>query len=894
MAENTSRPNPDELLERVQAKEKEEKRGKLKIFLGYAAGVGKTYAMLESARQRMKEMDVVVGLVETHGRAETEALLTGLEIIPRKKLEYHGVSLTEMDLDAILTRRPQLVLVDELAHTNAPNSRHPKRYQDIEELIQAGIDVYTTVNIQHVESLRDVVAQITGVFVQESVPDNIIDEASEVELVDLPPDELIKRLRQGKVYVPELVVEAIDKFFRKGNLIALRELSMRAAAERVDDQVRTYMGENAIPGPWPTSERILVCIGPGMEGTNLVRTGRRVAAQYGSIWFAVHVETPDDMRLSAEQQDRLSDNLRLAGRLGAKVATIPGDSVATALSEYALKNYVTKIIVSKSKRGLSKIFSPSTADQLLQLSNQYDVQIIAGTGPQHKTKPKEFLPGHFRFRPYVGSLAIVGIITLINWLLHFSLAPTVLITFYLIGVVLSAVYFGPGPSILVSVISVVAFDIFFIPTKHSFADLQYTLTLLALIGVGIVISYFTSRLKQQTTISKRHEQQMISLYALGRELAVLNDLDSYVLSIIKSVGETFGQDITIFLPDMQSAGELKPYLPDASLMVDENERAAAIWSYEHDKQVGFGTDTLPQVKARYIPLTTARGKVGVLALWTGKTKTILTVEQENLLESYADLAAVAIEGILLSEEAHKAQIAGATEKLQTALLNSISHDLHTPLVAVIGALSTLRERSMVLDDNARRDLIDAGLKEGERLNHMLSNLLDMSRIEGGALRLSVQLAEIRDLIGVALEQVGNRHGVHPVNIEIPDNLPYVLVDPGLMVQALINILDNSFKYSPPGSAVDVTARLLDKRIEVKIIDHGSGIPPEDLERVFDKFYRLQSPNSVAGTGLGLSIVRGIIEAHEGTVNAANQQGGGTIITVMLPVKTLKTGDKSER
>jgi two-component system sensor histidine kinase KdpD len=412
--------------------------------------------------------------------------------------------------------------------------------------------------------------------------------------------------------------------------------------------------------------------------------------------------------------------------------------------------------------------------------------------------------------------------------------------------------------------------------------------------VGIVISYFTSRLKQQTTISKRHEQQMISLYALGRELAVLNDLDSYVRSIIKSVGETFGQDITIFLPDMQSAGELKPYLPDASLMVDENERAAAIWSYEHDKQVGFGTDTLPQVKARYIPLTTARGKVGVLALWTGKTKTILTVEQENLLESYADLAAVAIEGILLSEEAHKAQIAGATEKLQTALLNSISHDLHTPLVAVIGALSTLRERSMVLDDNARRDLIDAGLKEGERLNHMLSNLLDMSRIEGGALRLSVQLAEIRDLIGVALEQVGNRHGVHPVNIEIPDNLPYVLVDPGLMVQALINILDNSFKYSPPGSAVDVTARLLDKRIEVKIIDHGSGIPPEDLEHVFDKFYRLQSPNSVAGTGLGLSIVRGIIEAHEGTVNAANQQGGGTIITVMLPVKTLKTGDKSER
>ena len=894
MTEKDVRPNPDELLARVQYEEEEKKHGKLKIFLGYAAGVGKTYSMLESARQRINEVDVVVGLVETHSRVETEALLDGLEIIPRKQLEYRGVNLTEMDLDAILTRRPQLVLVDELAHTNAPNSRHPKRYQDVEELIQAGIDVYTTVNIQHIESLRDVVAQITAIWVHESIPDNIIDEASEVELVDLPPDELIKRLRQGKVYVPEQVGEAINKFFRKGNLIALRELAMRAAAERVDDQVHTYMDENAIIGAWPTSERILVCVGSGNEGTNLIRAGRRVAARYGSVWFAVHVETPNDLRLSVQDRERISGNLRLAGRLGAKVATIQGDSVATSLSEYALENYITKIIVSKSKRGLSKIFRPSTADQLLQLSDQYDIQIVAGTAPEHKIKPKESHRKHFRFRPYLSSLGIVGIITLINWLLRFTLAPTVLITFYLIGVVISAVYFGPGPSITVSIISVLAFEYFFIPTKHSFEDIQYTLTLLALIAVGIVISYFTSRLKQQTTISKRHEQQMTTLYALGRELAVLNDLESYVRAIIKSVGETFRQDITIFLPDAQSSRELKPYLPDSNKRVDENERAAAIWSYEHDKQVGFGTDTLPEAKARYIPLTTARGKVGVLALWTGETNIILTMEQERLLESYADLAAVAIEGILLTEEARKAQIAGATEKLQTALLNSISHDLHTPLVAVIGALSTLRERGMALDDNARRDLIDVGLKEGERLNHMLSNLLDMSSIEAGTLKLSVQLAEIRDLIGVALEQVGNRHGVHPVNISIPDNLPDVAVDPGLMVQVLINILDNSFKYSLPGSAVDITANFLNEKVQIEITDHGSGIPLEDLERVFDKFYRLQRPNSVAGTGLGLSIVKGIVEAHGGTVSAANQPGGGTIIRLILPVKTLKTGYANER
>jgi len=444
---------------------------------------------------------------------------------------------------------------------------------------------------------------------------------------------------------------------------------------------------------------------------------------------------------------------------------------------------------------------------------------------------------------------------------------------------------------MVSVISVLAFDYFFNPTRHSFADIQYTLTLFALIAVGIIISYFTSRLKQQTAIARRHEQQMTTLYALGRELAILNDFESYVNAIVKSIGETFGHNVTIFLPDAQRGGDLVPYASYSNTEVDEHERAAAIWSYEHDKQVGFGTDTLPEAKARYIPLTTARGKVGVLALWTGETKTILTVEQEKLLASFADLAAVAIEGILLTEQAHKEQILGATEKLQTALLNSISHDLHTPLVSVLSALSTLRESSAVLDDKARRDLIDAGLNEGERLNHMLSNLLDMSRIEGGTLKLSLQLAELKDLINVALEQVGSRHGTHPVHMNIPDNLPYILVDPGLMVQAFINILDNSFKYSPPESGVDLTAEQRGEQVEIAIIDHGPGIPTDDLERVFDKFYRLQRPNSVAGTGLGLSIVRGIIEAHGGTVNAANNPNGGTIIRLVLPVKEHKTGSE---
>jgi len=891
MTEKDTRPSPDELLARVIARESEEKRGKLKIFLGYAAGVGKTYAMLESARQRMNELDVVVALVETHGRAETEALLTGFEIIPRKEIEYRGATLTEMDIDAVLARKPQLAIVDELAHTNVPDSRHPKRYQDVEELIEAGIDVYTTLNIQHVESLRDVVSQITGVWMRETVPDTIVDRASEVELVDLPPEELIKRLREGKVYVSEQIGRAIDEFFRKGNLTALRELSMRTAAERVDEQVRAYMGEHAIRGPWPTSERVLVCMGPGPEGASLVRAGRRLAAQLGGEWYAVHVETPDDLHLSPDAQDRLSNNLRLAGVMGARVITVQGESPAAALADYAVKNHVTKIVVSKSRRRFTRVFRPSIADRLLQLSDSYDVQIVPGIVVGQKSKTPEIATTGFRYWQYLEGLLITVIATSINWLLSPFLEPTVLMTLYLIGVVISAVYLGLGPSVMVSIISVLVFDFLFIPPNFTFAtqDVQYALILFALLAVSIVISYFTSRLQKQTAVAKFHERQMTTLYALGRELAVLNDLESYMHAIIKSARETFGHSTTIFLWDSQAGGASKPHIYGTDTVVDDNELAAAIWSYEHRKQVGFGTDTLPEARARYIPLTTARGTVGVLALWAAHEKATLTVEQEQLLGAYADLAAVAIEGILSTEEARKAQILRTTEKLQTALLNSISHDLRTPLVAIIGALSSLKEEGMGLDDAARRNLIDVALQEGDRLNHLLSNLLDMSRIEGGALKLMVQPVEVQDIIGAALEQLGNRHGFHPVKMNIPQDLPYVSVDSGLIVQALINVLDNSFKYSPAGSPVDITTRQLDNKVEIEISDRGAGIPPEDLERVFDKFYRLQHPGSVAGTGLGLSIVKGIIEAHNGNVRAINRAGGGTTLRITLPAERSEAG-----
>ncbi|HXY74006.1 MAG TPA: DUF4118 domain-containing protein, partial [Dehalococcoidales bacterium] len=457
MTEKESRPNPDELLARVTADEERRKHGKLKIFLGYAAGVGKTYSMLESARQRMKELDVVIALVETHGRTETEALLQGFEIIPRTTIPYRGVNLTELDVDAVLRRKPQLVLIDELAHTNAPDSRHPKRYQDVEEIIDAGIDVYTTLNVQHIESLQDVVAQITGIWIRETVPDSIIDRASEIELVDLPPEELIKRLKEGKVYVQDQVARAIDEFFRKGNLTALRELSMRKAAERVDEQVRVYMGEHAIKGPWPTSEKILVCIGSGPEAGSLVRAGRRLATQLGSEWIAVHVETPFDLRLAPDTQERLSNYLRLAERMGAKVVSIQGNSVAVAVADYAVKNHITKIVVAKSRRRITRGFRPSISDRLLQLSDSYDVQVIAGPQEKSAMKSSNVRRPSVNYLKYLGSFRIIGLATLLSWLLQSSLDPPVLVTIFLIGVIISAVYLGLGPSIIASVLSVLIF-----------------------------------------------------------------------------------------------------------------------------------------------------------------------------------------------------------------------------------------------------------------------------------------------------------------------------------------------------------------------------------------------------------------------------------------------------
>jgi two-component system sensor histidine kinase KdpD len=884
----SSRPNPDQLLARIQAEEQEQKRGKLTIFLGYAAGVGKTYAMLEVAHQRQAEgVDLVVGYVETHRRPETEALLANLEIIPRRRIEYRGMPLPELDVDAVLERAPRVALVDELAHTNAPGSRHTKRYQDVEDLLEAGIDVYTTLNIQHLESLNDVVAQITGVTVRETVPDRVVDEVSDIVLIDLPPDELLQRLREGKVYVPEQAAQAILKFFRKGNLTALRELTMRRAAERVDDQMRDYMRVQSIPGPWPAAERLLVCVSPSPLAERLVRSTRRLADELNAEWLAVYIETPEHNRLSQEKVDRISKSLLLAEELGAKTTTLAGESVADTVMNYAHQHNVTKVIAGKPLRSRWKdVLHGSLIDQLIQKSGNIDVYVISSEMEQPVFKGRESLRPHQPYQRYLAALFVVAITTLLSALMLPYLSAENLVIIYLLGVVTASYFLGRGPSLLVSVLSVLTYDFFFVPPYLNFAvsDTQYILTFVGLMVVSLVISQLTADVRDRAVSAQKREADTAALYGLSRDLAAKEKLDAILRVFLEHVAQAFGREVAIFLPDPERKGLLEPYTNSTLFLPDENEKAVAVWAYLHGQPAGRGTNTLTAAEARYLPLKTAQGTVGILGVKPRDQGKPLEPEQRRLLEAFASQAAVAIERAQLAEMARQAQLSQETEKLQTALLNSISHDLRTPLVSITGAISTLRDESTRLDDETRQSLLDTAGEEADRLNRLVGNLLNMSRIEAGAMRIALEPVDVQDLIGSALEQIGVRGKDRMIRIKIAPDLPLVMMDFVLMSQALVNLIDNALKYSPPDTQIEIRADQSGSSLEISVTDRGVGIPDEDLKRVFEKFYRIQRPDQVSGTGLGLSICKGITEAHSGFITAENRPGGGTTIILSIPIE----------
>ena len=885
MTIDPARPDPDKLLAQINAEEQQNKRGQLKVFLGYAAGVGKTFAMLEAAHQRKKEgVDVVVGYIETHKRAETEALVSGLEVIPRGQVTYRDIQLTEMDIDAVLKRRPQLALVDELAHTNAPGSRHSKRYQDVLELLEAGINVYTTLNIQHIESLNDVVAQITGMTVHETIPDSIIDEVNDLELVDLPPDELIKRLADGKVYVPDQAQRAIREFFRKGNLTALRELAMRRAAERVDDQMRAYMRTRAIPGPWPVADRLLVCISPGALGERLIRTARRLADELKVEWFAVYVETPDQSRISQEQRDQIARSLRLAEELGARTVTLPGESVATTVLAYARRHNVTKIIAGKPvySRWI-EFLRGSVVDRLIRLSGKIYVYIISSEAEPQTRRIMENWRPHRPLGRYLLGLLLVAAATGLSALIAPHISPTNLVVIYLLSVVVAALYLGRGPAIITSILGVMAFDYFFVPPHLTLAvsDSEYLLTFLGLLAVSLVISQLTAMVRGQAESVQRRETETVELYELGRDLTVAANLDAVAQAAISHVGQTFGREVAIFLPVNNSA---RVYATSTGLTISDNDQAVATWAFEHGQVAGRHTETLPEASMRYQPLKTTQGVVGVLGVKPIDPTRHLTREELRTLDAFANQIGLAVERASLAEQARQAEVLEITDKLQNALLNSISHDLRTPLVSITGALSSLADDQITLDESARRSLIETAGEEADRLNRLVGNLLDMTRLESGAMRVKKEAGDVQDLVGSALEELSGRIGNRSINIDIPDELPILQLDFVLIERVLVNVIDNALKYSPADTPIEIKAHTAGAFMEIDVADRGTGIPPEDLNRVFDKFYRVQRPDNVNGTGLGLSISKGIVQTHGGFIAAENRLDGGTIITISLPLQ----------
>jgi two-component system sensor histidine kinase KdpD len=899
---NTERPDPDALLARVQAEEQHQARGKLKLFFGASAGVGKTYAMIEAAIQKHAEgVDVAAGYIETHGRSETEALLGTpsrrgcLPMVPRRKVEYRGATLEEFDLDAALARRPAIVLVDELAHTNAPGSRHPKRWQDIEELLDAGINVYTTINVQHIESLNDVVAQITGVIVRETVPDRLVEQADEVELIDLPPDDLLQRLKEGKVYLPQQAERALRNFFRKGNLIALRELALRCTADRVDAQMQHYRHDHAIAQTWPAHERILVAVNQSDLAVRLVRAARRMAAGLRAEWIVAYVEAPRQLRMSEAERDRVVQTLRLAEQLGAKTVTLSGQSVSEALLTFARARNVSKIVVGKPARPRWKeLIFGSVVDELVRRSGAIDISVINGDHDNPNPPPALVLERTSSWSAYGWGLLSVVVCTALAALVFRAFSEANLAMIYLLAIVVVAMRGGRGPSILASVLSAAAFGFFYLSPAQTFsaANTQYAVTFAVMLLVGLIISTLTVRLRQQAQGAHQREQRVATLYEMSQEFARTRGKKQLLRAAVRHISEVFDSQVVILLPT--GAGRLQPWghvagwwgkgISERTVFApDTHDQGVAQWVYDHSQLAGLGTDTLAGARALYVPLIAARGVVGVLGVRPSQPRRLLLPEQVHLLETFASQVALALERATLADEVQHAQVQAETERLRSSLLSSVSHDLRTPLAVITGATSSLLESGAALDRATHDDLLQTAYDEAEHLNRLVGNLLDMTKLESGAVQVQKEWQPLEEVVGAALTHLDERLRGHPLTTHVPSDLPPVPLDGVLIEQVLINLLDNASKYTPPGSPIDLAASAAPDAVTIAVGDRGPGLPPGDEQRIFDKFYRVQQAGAPGGVGLGLPICRGIVTAHGGRIWAENRPGGGTLVRFTLPL-----------
>jgi two-component system, OmpR family, sensor histidine kinase KdpD len=886
--ERDTRPSPEALLQECR----QESRGRLKIFLGASPGVGKTYAMLETAQAKRREgVDLVVGVAETHGRKETEALLKGLEIIPRRRIEYKGHWLEEMDLDAILRRQPKLVLVDELAHTNAPGSRHPKRYMDVEELLAAGIDVYTTLNIQHVESLNDVVAKITRIRVREQVPDSIVDQADNIELVDLTPDDLIQRLAEGKVYVPLQAQRAVRNYFRPGNLTALRELALRRTAQRVDEQMVTYMQAHAIAGPWAANERVLVCVSQNPSCAAVVRHARRLADRLRAPWTAIYLDTARTQRLGERAKDRIADCLRLAQRLGGEAVTVPGTNIATDIVEYARANNFTHIIIAKSRRPRWSLWwGGSVTHQLICHAGDIGVHVIDGADEQTEPgdEPVETAAPRgsaFKFNSYAGTVGIVAAALGVGLILQQFLAVSNIALVFLTAILVSAVAYGLWPSLFACLLSVLIYNFFFLPPLYTFtiADPENVVALFFFALVAVIAGNLASRVRGQAIAARQRAKTTAELYQFARKLAGAITLDDLLWAIAYQIASMLKVRVVLLLPEADTIAVRAGYPPEDIL--DEADLAAAKWSWQHGRPAGRGADTLPGAKRLFLPIRAGGGAVAVVGLDSDRPGPFFTPDQRRLLDALADLAALAIERVGLAQDVGRARLQAETERLRSALLTSISHDLRTPLASILGAATSLKNYRKQLDEAALDELIGTIQEESERLNRFIANLLDMTRLESGPLAPHLEPVDLSDIVGSALERAKKFLAAHKVEIDLEERLPMLRLDPVLFEQVLFNLLDNAAKYAPAGSLIRVRARRKAAVVRLQVIDEGPGIPSSDLDRIFDKFYRTRvADRQLAGTGLGLAVCRGFVEAMGGSIVAGNrQEGHGAVFSITLPV-----------
>jgi two-component system sensor histidine kinase KdpD len=887
MADPERRPDPDELLARVREEEQQSARGKLTIFFGFAPGVGKTYTMLEAARGEAEDQkrDVVVGIVETHGRYDTASLLIGLELLPRRSLEHRGIQLEELDLDAALKRRPAVLLVDELAHTNAPGSRHLKRWQDVDELLGAGIDVFTTLNVQHLETLNDTVAQITGVVVRETVPDAVFDTSSEVRVVDLPVDELLERLREGKVYLPHQAARAADGFFRAGNLIALRELALRRTAERVDAQMRGYKAAHGIEESWHTGERVLVCVSPSPHSARLVRAARRMATSLHAELVGVYVETQASLRLAAADRERLGQNMRLVESLGGEAVVLRAEDAAVETVRYARKRNATKIVVGKPTRPRwQELFRPSFLDEIVRKSLEIDVYVISGqpgveSAPAAPATPRP--PQAIALRGAIAAVSVTAVCTAIGWYGFGQDQLADVVMTYLLGVVVVSMRFGYVPSLLAAVFGVVAFDFFFIPPYFSFAvsDLRHIVTFGVMFVVALVISHLTKRIRDQADSARSSEHRTASLYAISREIALAPSRDLLLAAADRHLREVFGVRVAVLLPGAD--GMLDAAFAEPGTLDDaDKDKGVAEWVWLHQGAAGLGTDTLPSARALFLPLRGARGRVGVLALYPSAVTRL--GDDRQLLETFAGLIGSALERTQLAEEARRAHLRAETEQLRNSLLSSVSHDLRTPLAVVTGATSSLLDEHGPRDETTRRELLQTAHEEALRLNRLVRNLLDMTRLEAGALKVHEELQPIEEVVGAALDRMEDRLRGREVETNIPADLPLVAFDSALIEQVLINLLENATKYTPAGTPIDITARATEDAVEVEVNDRGPGVSASDADRVFEKFYRAREGEG-GGVGLGLTICRGIVSAHGGRIWVEDRPGGGASFRFTLPL-----------